>query len=90
MRVELWLSVMAGSSHPGFASSVVVGKPEPAYRPRLTAEVVVTIRDLRTEQADVLRGLCREHGVGVRRMRFELSSTDPFETASPSRPRHGR
>ncbi len=26
MRAELWLSVMAGSSHPGFDSSAMVGK----------------------------------------------------------------
>jgi hypothetical protein len=30
MSVELWLQVMAGSSRPGFASSVMVGKPKNA------------------------------------------------------------
>ncbi len=35
MRVESWLQVMAGSSHPGFASSATVGKPTSATNSRI-------------------------------------------------------
>ncbi len=35
MRAEFWLSLMAGSSHPGFASSAMVGKPILATGPRM-------------------------------------------------------
>jgi len=36
------------------------------------AEVLIAIRDLPAEQIAVLDTICREHGVVVRRMRFEL------------------
>ena len=37
MRAELWLSVMAGSSHQGFASSASVGKRQNVMVPRASA-----------------------------------------------------
>ena len=37
MRVELWLLVIAGSSHSGFASSALVGKPKLASGARESA-----------------------------------------------------
>lgn len=44
--------------------------------------LLIAIRDLPSEQVAVVCGMCRDHGVAVRQMRFALDSLEPAEARS--------